>query len=80
MSMLACSRCNCEFDSKISAMITTQAKYMKISPLDDGEFPNVFALCPRCYIALDLFMLKHKLENEDELVNGIAESALDDSE
>lgn len=35
MMNLVCSRCGCNTPNKITALITAQAKYCKLSPIDD---------------------------------------------
>ena len=76
---LVCSRCGCDTPNKITAMITAQAKYCKLSPiddLDDPTRPNVFALCPKCYIAFSLFLANTRFDDEEALVKDIADQVL----
>ena len=72
-----CSRCGCNTPDRITAVITAQAKYCKLSPIDNDPYlPNIFALCPRCYIAFSLFLSNTRFADEDDMVKAIADQVL----
>ena len=64
-----CSRCKCETPDIISSYLIKQCKWVKIKDVDYKETPDMFVLCPKCYIAFIAFSQGQEIENEDEIVD-----------